>query len=277
MTRAALAAALVAAAAVAAVSPASAAEPGIERPIDAAPVRIRVVLTPMVDEDQRAEFDAALREQLPELAAVNGFVVSEPGDAELTVRVQLMPPEEDADLYMISSTAMFYGEFELAPERACLQCTPSEAVADALTSLVGLAPRVVACRPLPAPADERAPLPEPPVDQQPRARRWLGPVGYLGIGAAALGLGGVIAGAVLLDRGVVVEDVGMTTIELADYRRPGAALLGVGLGLLVIGNVALGVDLGVLANRRRARTLARLDGVAPIFGPQVGFVLAGRF
>jgi hypothetical protein len=104
----------------------------------------------------------------------------------------------------------------------------------------------------------------------------IGPMGGVGIGVAAVGLGVLIWGGVELSRGVVIDDRGNEQRSLVDHRPRGNALLGVGAASLVVGAVLLGVDLGLRSKQRKqARSKT---AVAPFFTPQsVGIGVAGQF
>jgi hypothetical protein len=104
----------------------------------------------------------------------------------------------------------------------------------------------------------------------------IGPLGGAGIGLAVAGLGVTIAGAVQWSRGRVPnDDITSPVSEGRDYTGQGQLLVGIGAGVLVVGAVMLGVDLGVLAKKRKRGHQAR---ILPVVGPkQAGLVLRGRF
>jgi hypothetical protein len=107
-------------------------------------------------------------------------------------------------------------------------------------------------------------------------RKPIGPIGGVGIGVAAAGLGITIAGAVQWSRGRVPDDdLTRRTSEGRDYTGQGQLLVGLGAGALVVGVVMLAVDLGVLAKRRNGAARAQL---LPTIGPErAGIVVQGRF
>jgi hypothetical protein len=108
------------------------------------------------------------------------------------------------------------------------------------------------------------------------SRKPIGPIGGVGIGVAAAGLGITIAGAVQWSRGRVPDDdLTRRTSEGRDYTGQGQLLVGLGAGALVVGVVMLAVDLSVLAKRRNGAARAQL---LPTIGPErAGIVVQGRF
>lgn len=243
-------------------------------------VAVVILMTADVAEDQSFEFGTELYErQFPAFAKEHGLREVSGKDAELTFRLHITQLDEDVNGYVISSAAIYHGEVLTEPERVCLQCTPSEVIAEVLINLERAAAAVVEHRAelereeAEAALTYELPTPAP----EPRVRE-LGVLSYIGISSVAFGLGGAIAGAVVLGRGIVVEsEPGSSLVEATDYRPPGAALLGVGVGMMAIGTAMLGVDVGVLLPRRRAQARAQLDGVAvtSVGGP--GVLVVGRF
>lgn len=115
--------------------------------------------------------------------------------------------------------------------------------------------------------------PDGPEDQ-PTDR--VAPIGGLGVVGIVVGAGGIatlIAGGVYLGRGEVTDDVGGFD-DAQDFRPRGRVLVGVGAGLLGVGMIALGVDVGLRAKKRK-KTAARLRLNT---GPGIaGIGLSGRF
>lgn len=115
------------------------------------------------------------------------------------------------------------------------------------------------------------------VEPEPQTRP-IGALGYAGIETATLGLGATIAGAVELSRGVVIESFGNEQRNRIDHRPPGIALVGVGATALAVGLVILGVDLGVRAKKRKARTPRDQARLFPIIiRDSVGLGVSGAF
>lgn len=242
-------------------------------------VRIHVVFMAAVETSEIGKFETEFHErQFPQFASEHGLLeVGSNGEPELTLRLQIVQPDKAENIYMIHSTAIYHDKVNIESNRACLQCSPAQAVADALSNVESAAAAVVENRATYEPEPEEVPTPDPaPPADAPRVRT-LGPASYVGISASALGLGAVIAGAVLFDRGKVLEnDPGAYILEYTDYRPAGAALLGVGIGAVVVGSVLIGVDLGVLLPRRRERARARVDGISAMT-ERPGIVVTGRF
>jgi hypothetical protein len=244
-------------------------------------VRVHVDFVTEVPEDQRGEFEAEFHErQFPEFASKHGLLeVGPDGEPELSLRLQIWQLEDAVGTYVLNSSALYHDKVSTEPERLCLQCTPADAVADALSNLARAAAAVVESRAELEPAPVEAPAPEQ-LDAAPAAPsrvRVLGPASYVGISTCALGLGAAIAGAVFLDRGKVLEsEPGALTLEWTDHRPAGAALMGVGVGAMVVGTVLIGVDLGVLLPRRRERAHAQLEGIS-VTVERPGVLVTGRF
>lgn len=108
--------------------------------------------------------------------------------------------------------------------------------------------------------------PEIPADESPKRVR---PIGWLGITGAVVAGGGlatVIAGAVRLSQGRVVEPSASSLSSVTDYRPQGTALVGVGVAAVAVGAAALVADLVVRKKKRQALSFA------PSFGPRSGAV-----
>ena len=257
---------------------------------DAAPTRqdplgvaVELVSETLAKDDQN-KIATTLDERLTALADAHGMVrvsletVSR-DEIDLYVRLEVTQPDPSVEVFLVQAVALHRGDVARREDvRSCVQCTASELVEDGL-KIIPVVLEDIEARRADAAAEEVPPAPEPP---PPETRdvapsRALGPVGITGISASALGLGGAIAGAILLGRGRVEEPVPGAMIEFVDYRPPGRALLGVGLGLMVVGEVLLAVDLSVLARKRRARATAELSYLAPTLMDGPGIAVGGRF
>lgn len=91
---------------------------------------------------------------------------------------------------------------------------------------------------------------------QPPPPRPLGPMGGVGIGVAALGLGSTIAGAVLLARGRVFDELDDLNKTGTDYRPYGTAFLAAGVAAVVTGGALLTADLIIRKNKRKNQRLS---------------------
>jgi hypothetical protein len=226
-----------------------------------------------------AAFPELLRTQLGSLASEHDFTLDETGDPDVTMRVRITQPEGQAAVYLITATAELDGEtIAETREQVCLRCTPDEVASESLTILPGAVEQARK-----ALAEAEPPPPEPTIDE-PEDEPFvdarvapLGPAGYVGIAASAVGLGAAIAGTVLMYRGeVVTSDPGAPEVQTTDYRTVGVALVGAGLGTMVLGNVLLAVDLGVL-RERRSEARAELTGVGLLTRGATGLSVQGRF
>lgn len=267
----------------AAVSTATAqSEPASEQS-SAQPIGVHVeIVADTLPSARQAAVKAEVERQFDEIATAKGLVKAEPSDADLVIRLEFTQPNPKAEIFVIHGLAL-HGDEVLRRDqtRTCMECTPAEIAANGLMTLDPAveeleARRAEAAAQREAKAAARAAEAPPIVDETPAPRvKRMGTVGYVGIASSAIGLGSAIAGGVLVHRGT--EPIG-TGLTLTDYRPPGQALIGVGLGLMVIGGVLQAVDLAVLTPRRRSRAHAELDGftfIATANGP--GVVVSGRF
>jgi hypothetical protein len=170
------------------------------------------------------------------------------------------------------------GERRTLTEHVCERCTDDElsiAVAshldEALAELSGAASSSTG-----DPSVEADPGPAGR-DEPPRPR--LAPLAAVGLGVGVLGLGGVVAGAILVSKGDRVEPSPEGDAQLlgTDYTTPGIAVLVSGSVVLAAG-VAL-VVVGQVRHARRGREVgrARIGWRPAIVRHGAGVSLAGRF
>ncbi len=135
----------------------------------------------------------------------------------------------------------------------------------------------------PPPKEKPAPVvdePPPPLpDEAPtKPKRQLHGLGYAGIGVASLGVVATVAGAVLWTRQDTVDvrpEDPEALVWKRSYRPPGIALVGSGLGAVVVGGTFILVDL--LRKEDSGSTTARVR-VQPMLGRGVaGLHLGGSF
>lgn len=200
--------------------------------------------------------------------------------ADVVMHVSVWQPEPSA--LVIDASVEFEGTtLDEQVGVVCMGCDAQEIAAKSLAILPAAIEQAQEAR-----AEQEPPAPKIAADDVEEESapatpsRRLGPVGYVGIAAGVLGLGGTIAGAVFLHRGKVIEgDPGAPIVDYTDYRPLGVGLLGAGLGVMVVGNVLLGVDLGVLRDRRSGRSNARaqLTGLGVSAEHGAGVTIHGRF
>lgn len=139
---------------------------------------------------------------------------------------------------------------------------PPPAATDRIAERPSVAP------PPAGPREEPAPSPTPTaIGSRPRIVRWVGPLGIPGLAVGAAGLGGVVAGVVLINKGTTVgPDADRSSIVITDYGKPGWFLYGAGMAATAIGAIALAIDVTVGRERRLRRVTVR---------PQVDHTHAG--
>lgn len=222
------------------------------------------------------------KEDLEERAAAVGLRLDPLVTADVLIQVDISVTQPDAPVQVIQSVAVIDGEIVARGEtQSCVRCEAPELVDRSLELL----PRAVEAlqqhrdneRAEAEAAAAAAPASEPVSDMAPQEskRVRLGPVGYVGIASTVVGLGATIAGGVFLSRGEVVEEANIN-VTTRDYRPAGWAMLGAGAAVMVVGNVLLGVDLGILS-RRRAGQRARVTGLGLMVADGSGVVVSGRF
>ena len=230
-----------------------------------------------------AAIEAELARKLPEAAAEHGFTIASTPAADVIIQMEVVYPNvTDDSVTVIQSIGFRGGEVLTRGEaQSCVHCQPEETVRRGLALLPDLSAALdvalaeeaerealAAAVDTSEPVDVPEPAPEPP----PRAR--MGAVGYVGIAAAALGVGGAIGGGVLLAQGETSEAGNLTFV---DYRPAGWATLSAGLATMVVGGVLIAVDLGPLARRRRDRAAAASAALVPGYADGPMLMLVGRF
>lgn len=230
------------------------------------------------DEALSSAVKKATEAELARLRDAHGLAAST-GVADLVIYVKVWQPEPNA--LVIDSSVEFDGD-TLGSQVGvvCMDCAAQEIATKSLSILPAVAEKAHEAR-----AEAEPPPPEVVPDDvaqepAPSPSRRLGPVGYVGIAAGVLGLGSTIVGALFLHRGKVIEgDPGAPIVDYTDYRPLGVGLLGAGLGVMVVGNVLLGVDLGVLRDRRdgRANNRAQLTGIRLAADDGASLAIHGRF
>lgn len=225
----------------------------------------------------RAEVDRVLNEAI----AQHGLMLAADESSDIFMRIEVSRPQSDAPLVIVQAIAKIGDDAIRGDTRTCLRCSSEELVAQAFEIFPAMvemlaSQRAAAERAAAAVEPEPTPPPEPPATTPKQTKLApLGPVGYVGITSGGLGLISAITGGVLL----TLEPRGLPgrAGEFVNYEPPGLATLGLGLGLLVLGNVLVAVDLGPLAERRRERARGPRARVGMSVGPSGSLVIAGSF
>lgn len=249
-------------------TPAAAQEPSpTTSDVEHRPITARAELAAnSLSDEMRAGLEVELAQQLEKLAEAHGFEVSKSHTAMLLLHIDIGQTDVRNPVYLMHASVFRDGELlERAEARTCVRCTPAELVELSLELLPRALSQVAA-----SPEEEPIEPPPPAVvadadenesDEPARARpRGPGPMTYAGLSIGALGLVGVIAGGVLVGRGIQPRPADPLHLTVINYSKPGAALLGVGLGSVVAGLVLLALDVWGVGSRHRNIALAR-DGL----------------
>lgn len=241
----------------------------------------------VVDDTLEAKERKALRAEVDRVLAEHneqhGLTLVEGETSDIFMRIEVSRPQSDAPLVIVQAIAKIGDDAIRGDTRTCLRCSSEELVAQAFEIFPAMVEmhtnqRAAAERAAAAAEPEPAPPPQAPAaPTKPAKLAPLGPVGYVGIASSGLGLISAITGGVLLTLEPRYGLPGLGPAEFKNYEPPGLALLGVGLGMLVVGNVMLAVDLGPLAARRRERAGSTHARVGMSVGPTGTLVIAGRF
>lgn len=115
----------------------------------------------------------------------------------------------------------------------CKLCTEAELVDHVEAAIDRVVPKL--------PAEPPAPRVTPTPPTTPTRRAPLSSLGKAGIGVAVTGVAATIVGAVVVSRPTQTRDSGVER-EQTDFRRPGIAVLGIGLAAMVAGLALVAVD-----------------------------------
>jgi hypothetical protein len=136
----------------------------------------------------------------------------------------------------------------------CEVCTENELVDHVEKAIDGVVPQIPAA-PAPPPEPKVTPTTSEITPDITAPDKSLTPIGKAGIGVAALGVVGIVAGAVVVTRPTKDVDMELET-ERTEFRVPGIAVLAGGLGVLVVGLALIGVDRH-RAKKRGTQTASR--------------------
>ena len=190
--------------------------------------------------------------------------------AELHVEVRVWEPEPGA---VVLDTRVRLDDQTLAEQvdLVCMGCDVAEVADASLSPLPDAITQAHATRAEASAAQVTPTASDLPTDVQPR-RAWqarrLGPVGITGVAASGIGFAATIVGVVALDQ-ATRNPVGPEAGPRPQPRTLGLGLVGAGIGVMVVGQVLLALDLGPLRDRQ-ARHGARRARRA---GLELGFEL----
>ncbi len=211
-------------------------------------------------------------------------IVRRAGVDDILVFLKVTPPDSGDEGYVVGIAVSRMGQpITETVSAVCELCVEDELIELVAVKLHELVPvmreHMAAVRAeAAAAAAEPEPEPEPEIEIIPPENRvdvptGMGNKGKAGIALVGLGVGGVIAGAVMAAK-APTQRAPDNGYELTQTQTPGYAALGIG-GAFVVG----GVVLLVLDSRERKRQgLERETIVAPVLGPGIaGLSWSGRF
>lgn len=215
-------------------------------------------------EDVRAATEEGLRKALE----AEGVSLGE-GDADATISVRFdWKVYLDSHYQVVIEVERDGTATQVSDALECRLCEPPKVAA----VVAGQAPKIAAALEAHAvqsdPPDEPPPHgdpppDEPPPDTEPPKGKAVGRLGYAGIVTTAIGLGGVIGGAVLLSKDDEINLEDNRRFEAVDdYRPAGIGTLAVGAGLLVTGAVLIAIDQTV-GKKKRNRAARVQHTIAP--------------
>jgi hypothetical protein len=248
-----------------------AAAPPPAAPDGAAGLRVNLAIdTSLLDSAVAARLEPEIARQLgPVLEQADLHVVSPPEVGEQTLSVRVTAFDEEQRNYEIDLLLGDEGGVSTLATVTCDACNEMRLIAE----LVEEIPRLVELHeenhakdgnaiPLDKPGVDR-PVPEVSnrvADSPEREFTRMSALGGVGIGAVVLGVGGLLAGGIELERGKVYDDPMRTPpVWTGTYHQPlGRAVLGVGAVVLAGGVTMLAVDLIRMKKRRDGRRAGRV-------------------
>jgi hypothetical protein len=239
----------------------------------AEPTLIRIELDTDAIGDRSLGLEDKVVESLRPIFEAGGIELVEDGREAVHLRIRFGGKAEDVQLFNYNL------HFELVEGNTvtrlidpvvCLDCFDHTL----FPTLEETAPKLIEAIDAQRGRDPTAPGTEPPHGEQDPGKspppRPIGVMGGVGIGVAALGVGGLVWGAVDLARGQVYgpasEDE--TRLVWTDYGPRGAVILGVGVAGVVLGGALLATDLVIRARQRKSANQPS-SAFAPVLSPQV--------
>jgi hypothetical protein len=237
-------------------------------------VTIQIDVTSL-PEEERGVAPVVLGELRTTLEGAGHQVSDEPTPGAIVLRARLRHMEAGNRNYGIHFEFMDGDRAAPAMEWVeCIFCTEArvlerirESAPDLLAAVERQVPKTSAESDT---GDETGGEPIDDVGPGPAKVKPIGPLGFAGIGVATLGLGAVVWGAVDLGRGRVYDNshAGIGTRRpWTDFGPRGTALLGAGIGGVVLGGALLVTDLAIRSKKRKS--LGTSAGVVtPMLSPQ---------
>jgi len=249
-------------------------------PESAAATTVRIVVDASALNDDSGYFETEIKKQLSEGLTAEGFEVVERGGS--TVRIKLDYFDEQDRDFLITTDVVREGRMAVSQKPTkCPACVDDELV-EAAVAILPEVIEVLRMDPQHLPTEGSN---DPPagdgdgdgdVEQSPTVAP-LGPMGAVGIGIAALGVGAVVWSAVDLSRGKVYDqgaDADQPLRTWTDYTPRGRVWLGVGIGGVAVGGALLITDLVIRSKKRKQheKPSGALVPLMPARGVGLGWV-----
>lgn len=202
--------------------------------------------TAEIDEQDAINITRLVRSRMGTQLEKRGLTLSGEGSDRIEIMLEYL---DESDLEYAIHVDLYRAGEAVAPGIewfTCVACNDSMVV-DAIAKRT---PAIIELLTYEAPPSlATTPDVEVPVVDAPRK---ITPWGISGAVVLAGGLGLTVGGAVLFPRATKVAETGSgESLGMSNYRKSGAILLGLGVGLMAVGAIALAADMGVQGKRRR--------------------------
>ena len=242
-----------------------------ERPVQT--VRLLVQVDAEVGEDA-THYRARMLEGIQPILANAGFELVDDVTADASVRVSLKVDDLDNFVFHLETEITVGDQHTALDHTKCEDCLLDKLY----PAMDQQGPRIVDALRV-ARVHSGTQVVDSDVPPEAREVAAIGPLGGVGIGVAALGLGATIAGAVELSKGKVYDPntIDSPNPQFTDHQPAGRALLGVGIASVAVGVALLVTDVAIRAKKRRNRQTSARAYFPVIDGDVFGVGLIQKF